>query len=217
MDLPQPASKHATSIAMTTIFVVVVTLIILISTAVPLAVNTGQKVNNKKIQSASGYAWAAFVFELLSVILFVITMVMYYNCVERDVTRQKVWHERGESQMSFLTAAATGFRNLFGDDGATYVTPQTISSPTLVTTPGAYTASPGAIQRSQAATPIAALRAPAPSVTPAISPAVIPSVIPSVTPAISPSIPPPVIPSVSPVAASPTAPVTPIPVVQQQS
>lgn len=98
-------SNHGKTIAMTTIFVIVLSLIVFISTAVPLAVNTSKQVNNKKVQSASGYAWAAFAFELISLILIGIVVMLYYNCVENEgpnSQRQQLWHNRSKAITSVM-------------------------------------------------------------------------------------------------------------------
>ena len=101
IQLQPPVFNYGKGIAWTTGIVVSIGFIAILVTALPVAVSTHTN-DNKKISSASGYAWGAFVFELVSLILIVITMVFFYHCIENDPRVQKVWHERGEKEMNLL-------------------------------------------------------------------------------------------------------------------
>ncbi len=107
-DMPPSGadSNHGKGIALTTGFVGVLALISIICTALPLAVSTSK--NEDKVPKASGYAWAAFTFEIISVVLIGLAMFLYYQCVKGNPTLQAIWDKRYEDRTEDMSTAAAG-------------------------------------------------------------------------------------------------------------
>lgn len=127
MTSPEPIvipSNHGKGIGLTTGFFGVLAFVVIICTALPLAVTTSKNQNNSTVQEASGYAWAAFVFEILSVTLISVAMYFYYQCVNADQTRTKIWNTRYDSQTTMLAAGATSVQQ-----GATSLSQKALGPP----------------------------------------------------------------------------------------
>ncbi len=98
--------SHGKGIALRVGFVILIGFIVIICTALPLAI-TSSNSTNEKVKSASSYAWASFAFEFISIALIAFASYEMYKCVETDPNRQGTWFMRCKDDVSRAAAAAT--------------------------------------------------------------------------------------------------------------
>jgi hypothetical protein len=98
--------SHGKAIAMRVGFVALVGCVAILCTALPLATSTSSSTDDKT-KKASGYAWAAFIFELFSILLVFFGAYKMYKCVAEDPSRIHTWGIRCSNDVKRASAAGS--------------------------------------------------------------------------------------------------------------